>query len=197
MNTKTALMALLISSSFSTPAFAETVSVTAPQLTLTAINATDPNCRQTNRTVDVLSQASVSSQSETVATLVPETRVKITGAGSNGWVPISEPVVGFVIARHLTACRTVATRPTFTQHPTLTNLTSGMCRQANVSLAVRPRPEAGAEPRVGGLDQGMKATLTGETVMDAENRLWLQISVPFVGWISGGQEGGTNVSLCS
>ncbi|TVQ52774.1 MAG: hypothetical protein EA366_13840 [Spirulina sp. DLM2.Bin59] len=195
MNTQAALMALLLSSGFATAAFAETVpqSVAATA----AISATDPNCRQTNRTIDVLSEASVSAASETLATLVPETRVRITGAGSNGWVPISEPVQGFVIARHLTACGEIATRPVFTQHPTLTNLTAGMCRRANLDLAVRPRPAVGAEPRVGGLDQGMKATLTGQTVMDSENRLWLQISVPFAGWISGGQEGGTNLSFCS
>lgn len=197
MNTKAALMALLISSSFSTATFAETVPETESTAPTAAISATDPNCRQTNRTVDVLSQASVSGTSETVAILAPETKVKITGAGSNGWVPISEPVAGFVIARHLTACSRITTRPTFTQHPTLTNLTAGMCRRANLDLTVRPRPEAGAEPRVGSLNEGMKATLTGETAMDAENRLWLQISVPFAGWISGGQEGGTNVSLCS
>lgn len=196
MNTQAALMALLISSSFSTAAVAEIITEPASSLTLAAISATDPNCRQTNRTVDVLSEASVSGNSQTLATLAPETKVKITGAGSNGWVPISEPVAGFVIARHLTTCSRITTRPTFTQHPTLTNLTAGMCRQANLDLAVRPRPEVGAEPRVGSLNQGMKVTLTGETSMDAENRLWLRISVPFAGWISGGQEGGTNVSLC-
>ncbi|MEA5420652.1 hypothetical protein VB712_15570 [Spirulina sp. CCNP1310] len=197
MNTQAALIALLISSSFSSATLAETLTQPAPSLTLAAVSATDPNCRQTNRTVDVLSEASVSATSQTLATLAPETKVKITGVGSNGWVPISEPVAGFVIARHLTLCTPIATRPTFTQHPTLTNLTAGMCRQANLELAVRPRPAVGAEPRVGGLNQGMKMTLTGETVMDAESRLWLRISVPFAGWISGGQEGGTNVSLCS
>lgn len=212
MNTQAFLLSLLLVSGVMPTAFAqaipdarlevESTSVTVVAQAPTAINPADPNCRQTNRTVDIFSQPSVGSDSSTIGILEQDARVTIASAGANGWVPITAPMSGFVIARHLKPCAAVTgeapkpAQPTFQQHPTLVNLTPGSCRSAALDLVVRPRPEVGAEPAAGRLQQGMRITLTGESRMDSESRLWLKISAPYAGWVSGGQEGGTNVAFC-
>lgn len=218
MNTQAFLLSLLLIGSVMPTALAQTPSDppqaeaaestpdSAPETsaaeTTAAVNPADPNCRQTNRTVDIFAKPSVGADSSTLGILEPEARVTIASAGANGWVPITAPLAGFVIARHLKPCTAVSTspsepaRPVFTQHPTLVDLTPGSCRRAALGLVVRPRPEVGAEPFAGRLLEGMRATLTGESQMDDEDRLWLKISAPYAGWISGGQEGGTNLAFC-
>jgi hypothetical protein len=212
MNTQAFLLSLLLIGSVMPTAFAQTPSETpqeeeaaaeSPETpaaeTTAAINPADPNCRQTNRTVDIFAKPSVGADSSTLGILEPEARVTIASVGANGWVPVTAPLAGFVIARHLKPCAAVSTepaQPVFQQDPTLLNLTPGSCRRAALGLVVRPRPEVGSEPLVGRLQEGMRATLTGESNMDDEFRLWLRISAPYAGWISGGQEGGTNLAFC-
>ncbi|MEM8637688.1 MAG: hypothetical protein AAGG51_02550 [Cyanobacteria bacterium P01_G01_bin.54] len=165
-------------------------------------------CRLTNRTLSVFTKPTVAEESEIVATLDPETPVVLASAGHAGWIKISEPARGFVIARHLTRCpsepeppQPATTAPPssdfpFAQDPTLLNITSGACRQAIVDLAIRPAARSEARPFIGSIKEGETMTLTGESVLGDEYRLWLQISRPYLGWISGGVEGGTNLAFC-
>ncbi|NEO87963.1 MAG: hypothetical protein F6J87_27445 [Spirulina sp. SIO3F2] len=163
-------------------------------------------CRLTNRTLSVYTKPSVAADSDIAATIPAQTRVTLASDGTGGWIKISEPARGFIIARHLTACPT-ATAPTpepetpnddfpFTQHSALVNLTSGACRQAIVDLAIRPEPRSEARPFIGSVKEGETMTLTGQSQMGDEYRLWIRISKPYPGWVSGGVEGGTNVELC-
>jgi hypothetical protein len=154
-------------------------------------------CRMSNRMISVFAQASVAGDSAVVATLEANTRVTLASNGAGGWIEISEPAAGFVISRYLTTCP----EPTpndlpFKQHSTLTNLAPGACRRAVEDLAIRPEPRRDARPFLGSVKAGETMILTGESQMAEEYRLWLRISQPIAGWVSGGVEGGTNVDFC-
>lgn len=180
----------------------------------TNANSLINQCRLTNRTISVFTKPSVADGSEIVATLSPATAVLLASEGYSGWIKISEPARGFVIARHLTLCPDEpetppeAPQPTpapptsnndfpFPQDPTLLNITAGACRRAIVDLAIRPEARSDARPFIGSVKEGETMILTGESVLGAEYRQWLQISQPYPGWISGGVEGGTNLAFCS
>ncbi|MGK7928559.1 MAG: hypothetical protein AB4290_25545 [Spirulina sp.] len=164
-------------------------------------------CRLSNRRVDVYSQPSVDPSSQTLATLEPNVQLVLAGNGQQGWISVRQPVEGFVIARHLTQCSGASAAkpprqpqpqpsPSAPVTPALTNLREGSCRMAIVDLAIRSRPNAETGSEIGSVKQGATATLTGKTSSDRDGRLWLQISAPIRGWISGGRSGGSNVILC-
>ncbi|MCW6038147.1 SH3 domain-containing protein [Spirulina subsalsa FACHB-351] len=180
----------------------------------------DETCRQANRMLDIFSRPSVDQDSETLATLNPGTKLRIVNTGEGGWVAVEAPRRGFVIARYLTTCSaTVVTppqsqpqprpqtpaTPTTTAQPsapvTLSRpgsplpATAGSCRQALLGLSVRSRPD-GTLGAISGVQQGQRVTLTGESFTDSEGRIWLQISSPQSGWISGGRGGWMNVIPC-
>lgn len=153
-------------------------------------------CRMSNRVISVFAQASVAGDSAVVATLEANTRVTLASNGAGGWIEIREPVAGFVISRYLTTCPEPAEDLPFKQHSTLTNLAPGACRRAVEDLAIRPEPRRDARPFLGSIKAGETMILTGESQMGDEYRLWLRISQPIAGWVSGGVEGGTNVDFC-
>lgn len=162
-------------------------------------------CRLSNRRLDVYSQASVNPGSQTVGTLEENVQVILAGNGQQGWIPIRQPVEGFVIARHLTQCSETPTATPSPQPspspfvpitPALTNIREGSCRLAIVDLAIRSRPDVETGSEIGSVPKGSTATLTGNTSNDPDGRFWLQISAPTRGWISGGRSGGSNVILC-
>lgn len=190
----------------------ETPTETSPTPTLIG------QCRLTNRTLSVYTKATVAAESDITTTIAPQTRVTLASEGAGGWIKISEPARGFIISRHLTTCPPETTTESeaeteaetdtdtadnnasrgipFTQHATLVNLVSGACRQAIVDLAIRPQARSEARPFIGSVKEGATMTLTGQSQMGAEHRLWLQIAKPHSGWVSGGVEGGTNVAFC-
>ncbi|MDB9312883.1 SH3 domain-containing protein [Spirulina sp. CS-785/01] len=169
-------------------------------------------CRQTNRTLDVFENPSVNLESRSLATLKPDVQVILTGEITSGWVQISQPTEGYVIARHLKPCPIDTADATPEETPeeedetsperpvgspeALENIKEGRCRRAITDLAIRSRPEAGLEPSLGSVREGRTATLTGNTSLDEDERIWLEISAPVAGWISGGRDGGSNLVLC-
>lgn len=166
-------------------------------------------CRQTNRRLDVFAQPSVSSDSRSLSTLAPDTQVTLTGEIEGGWVQINRPARGFVIARHLKNCtrqeqesQTTQTNQNTTDEnrpagsiAALNNLEKGACRRAITDLAVRSRPDTESNG-VGTVREGATATVTGKTSEGDEDRLWVEISAPASGWISGGRAGGSNLVMC-
>ncbi|MBE9117990.1 hypothetical protein IQ249_19000 [Lusitaniella coriacea LEGE 07157] len=149
-------------------------------------------CRQANRALDIYSMPSIEHGSDRVTVLAPNTRVTLTGWGGYGWVQINSPVEGYAIVRHLKYCggNQVAT-------PLVTNPTSGNnCRVAIRDLAIRDRPTKLATP-VGGIGRGSAMTLTGSNQLDSvTGRVWLEVSEPATGWISGGVSGASNIRFC-
>ncbi len=153
-------------------------------------------CRLTNRTTDIFSQPSVGNASQRVRILTPDSRVTLGSVVSNGWISVTAPVEGYIIARYLKPCpgnTTTNPQPT-TPAPTASG--SG-CRTTNVGLIIRPRPIAGSLPLVGSVAAGSNITTTGETQQDSVGRTWYRISAPQAGWVSGGVGNNSNLTNCS
>ncbi len=142
-------------------------------------------CRAANRRIDVFSERRVNSN--VLLTLEANNSVTLADDGTNGWIAVSAPTSGFVIARYLKPCTGSVPTP-----PPDNNL----CRVAKTGLAVRPRPVAGAEPRAGAVATGQQVTITGETQEDNAGRTWFKISQPAAGWISGSRGGASNLDSC-
>jgi uncharacterized protein YgiM (DUF1202 family) len=139
-------------------------------------------CRRVNRKVDIFSEPSVASASTVRATLENGSRVTLAGSGSNGWVAVSSPVSGYVIARYLystTDCG--GTTPPPPPPPQ-------SCRRVvapSEGLSVRSGPGTNFS-RVGSVFVGDTLRVTGEARSDADGRRWVQISRPISGWVSSG-----------
>jgi len=153
------------------------------------------SCRQTNRRLDVFAMPGVQHQVDRVAVLGSSRQVTLTGWGANGWVEISAPTEGYVIARHLALCPGDRADTPIAAAAT-SNLDAGDCRVAMRDLAIRSRPTRPART-LGGVPGGTSMTLTGETQYDPVNRrTWLEISAPKAGWVSGSVGTATNVRSC-
>jgi hypothetical protein len=133
-------------------------------------------CRAANRTVDIFSQASVAPASETLATLQTNSRVTLADNGSAGWIGVSSPTNGYVIARYLKAC---SGNP-----PVGTNT----CRTANVALSIRPNPNNTQGNQIGTVATGgvVKLTNPEQSQVDSTGRTWIRIVSPLSGWVSSG-----------
>ncbi len=70
----------------------------------TATATSGENCRRILSSEAVSVQKEPSSTSESVGTLVNQQQVSIVNRGANGWVPISEPVNGYIPANKLILC---------------------------------------------------------------------------------------------
>lgn len=157
-------------------------------------------CRLTNRPVSIFSEPSVSPDSTMLTTIASQTRVTLASDGKEGWIQISQPTAGHVIARYLTACPTESAATSepraFALHPTLANPTSGACRRAIEDLAIRSAPNRETSGLVGSVKEAQTMRLTGRSQIDGESRIWLRISQPRSGWVSGGIESWSNVEFC-
>lgn len=154
-------------------------------------------CRLTNRTTDIFSQPSVGAASQRLRILSPETKVTLGDVVSNGWISVTAPVEGYIIARYLKPCPGgTATSPKPNPTPTPTANTTPGCRTTNVGLIIRPRPVAGSLPLVGSVAAGSNVTITGATEKDSVGRTWYRISAPQAGWISGGVGNNSNLVNC-
>ncbi|HIK28584.1 MAG: SH3 domain-containing protein [Oscillatoriaceae bacterium SKW80] len=70
----------------------------------TATATSTENCRRILSSEAVSVKKEPSATSESVGTLVNQQRVTIVNRGANGWVPISEPVNGYIPANKLILC---------------------------------------------------------------------------------------------
>jgi|GEM_PF-3506204 len=155
-------------------------------------------CRRTTRTVDIYTMPVAAHGSDRVTVLPANSRLRLTGWGGYGWVEINSPVEGYVIARHLSFCSgTARTAPATTNSALSISPDTDTCRIALRDLAIRDRLGPGSRS-IGGVPGGTPMTLTGSAELDrSTQRLWLEISAPTPGWVSGGRGGASNVRKCN
>lgn len=133
-------------------------------------------CRAANRTIDIFSQASVAPGSEALATLQTNDRVTLADSGNAGWIGVSSPTNGYVIARYLKAC---------SGNPPVG---SNTCRRADVALSIRPNPNTTQGSPIGSVAAGgvVKLTNPEQSQVDSTGRTWARIVTPLSGWVSSG-----------
>jgi hypothetical protein len=133
-------------------------------------------CRAANRTIDIYAQPSVSSG--TLRTLDTNERVTLAGEGSEGWIAVSSPVGGYVIARYLKLCGTTPPPPP---------PTSDTCRRAQIGLSVRSNPSPFSTYRGGvAAQQTVRLARPPRSEVGPQGRTWVQITAPVNGWVSSG-----------
>lgn len=134
-------------------------------------------CRAAARTIDIFTQPSVGPTSDIVRTLELNQRVTLASEGNAGWIQVSVPASGYVIARYLKPCSGTNPPPP-----------KGSCRRViapSEGLVVRSQPNAGSA-QVGSVLVGTTVRTTGVSSVDSAGRTWLEISAPRSGWISSG-----------
>jgi hypothetical protein len=198
----------------STPSIADT-DITIPEgnLKLAAASLVG-QCRAAKVQIPVYRLANTSS--EAVRLLAPNEQVTLAGnaVDSKGFISISDPAAGFVLASNLIPCSsttgttggtttgTTSGTTTGTTGGTTTGTTGGtttgttssqdLCRKVlrpPQGLVIRREPSTAAA-RVGGVPYLGRVTLTTNppTAKAADNRDWVEISAPAKGWISNGLE---------
>lgn len=137
-------------------------------------------CRAATRTIDIFTEPSVGNSSDIVTTLEPNQQVTLAGEGSAGWIQVSSPASGYVIARYLKTCSGTNPRPT-----------TGTCRRviASSGLVIRSQPTSSSS-QVGSVLVGTTVKVTGASSVDSTDRTWVEISTPRSGWISSGKPSG-------
>ncbi len=111
--------------------------------------------------------------SDVTATLPDGQAVIIENRGANGWVPITEPVQGFVAAEYLNYCRGAWQTPA-------TPVASDSCRQIDAygGLNVRENPSIGSDV-ITTLPDNRAVTIQG-----AGQNGWVPISEPVQGFVA-------------
>lgn len=135
-------------------------------------------CRAANRTIDIFTEASVGPTSEVVRTLESNQRVTLASDGDNsGWIQVSSPANGYVIARYLKLCSGTTPPPQ----------TSNVCRRANVALSIRQSPSTSSTLLGAVADEGVvRLTNPQQSQVDSTGRTWVAITAPINGWVSSG-----------
>lgn len=134
-------------------------------------------CRATTRTIDIFTEPSVGTSSDIVRTLEPNQRVTLAGEGSAGWIQVSSPASGYVIARYLKSCSETNPPPT-----------TSTCRRViapSEGLIIRSQPTSSSS-QVGSVLVGTTVKVTGASSVDSAGRTWVEISTPRSGWVSSG-----------
>ena len=134
-------------------------------------------CRAASRTIDIFTEPSVGTSSDVVRTLEPNQKVTLAGEGSAGWIQVSSPGSGYVIARYLKSCSGNNPPPT-----------KGTCRRViapSEGLIVRSQPTSSSS-QVGSVLVGTTVKVTGASSVDSAGRTWIEISTPRTGWVSSG-----------
>ncbi|GJD17023.1 SH3 type 3 domain protein [Rivularia sp. IAM M-261] len=125
------------------------------------------NCRQvrTRNGLYVLDQQSI--KGSVVGFLDYGQDVTIRNRGKNGFVPISSPIRGYVLAEFLNSCKYVT--------PALRSF----CRQpvSDAGVVVRRKPSANAA-RVGVIPKGRNITINSRG-----RRGWVEVVLPFGGYV--------------
>lgn len=139
-------------------------------------------CRAATRMIDIFTEPSVGPTSNVVRTLDTNQRVTLASEGSAGWIQVSAPVNGFVIARYLKTCGTTPPPKS--------------CRRVLAppdGLIVRDQPDANSA-RVGSVYVGNTLRVTGNTSVNTTGRTWVETTTPVDGWVSNGFGDGGNLS---
>lgn len=168
------LLSLGMTTLIGLPAIAQTAtSATAERRTLIAqIAPTEGECRLV--TIDtgglnVRQQPSIFSS--VVGVLADGADVTIESLGENGWVPISEPLNGFVAAEHLTSCGGVGGATPIPDD----------CREIDAVNGLNIRREPSRDSAV------VDALANGRTINITEERSdgWVGINSPLQGYVYG------------
>lgn len=137
------------------------------------------NCREVNRTTPVRS----SPDGDIILRLRENQAVIIANEGSNGWVPIEEPVSGFVSAQYLRTCS--EDTAAIVDEDDVSTVTGSNCRRIVAADApVRSEPRGDI---IGTLDLNQTVTIANEG-----NSGWVPIEEPVSGYVSG-----SNLGYCS
>ncbi|NER29560.1 MAG: SH3 domain-containing protein [Symploca sp. SIO1C4] len=140
-------------------------------------------CRASNRTIDVFSEASV--VSTTVRTLGTNAQVTLADEGDKGWIQISAPISGYVIARYLKACGDSAQPP----KPPSGKLCRKVIYRGSGGLAVRS-PNLNSS-KVGAIPYNTTVTLwEPPDFRTISGRGWTRITAPISGWVTTGRPQG-------
>lgn len=134
-------------------------------------------CRQVSAGITGLNIRQSPAMTAAVIGVVPRGgTVNIDDLGSDGWVPIAEPMDGYVSSRYLTRCDGVA--DPIAAAPSIPS--GGQCRQVTVrsGLNVRVEPNRYAA-RLTALPTGTEVTLA-----DSETDTWTMISAPVEGYVA-------------
>jgi hypothetical protein len=152
--------------------------------------ASASNCRVPNRVLDLYALPSVASDSASLATLQPNTRINLNrnADGSfvqengfiRGYIP-SADLTGYVIARHLTripGCGQDGSTPPPSPQATC-------ARVAVTELVVRANPSETAPLTGQVVTNGQEIRILDDAVENATGRTWVQISIGgSSGWIA-------------
>lgn len=149
-------------------------------------------CRAVKQPLPVFKTANPTS--EALRLLAADERVTLASnsVDINGFISISEPIVGFVNAINLKPCNSSTVPPS----------NQSLCRQIvrpPQGLVIRRAPSITAT-EVGGIPYLGLVTLTANpaTLKRADDRDWVEISAPVRGWVSKGlvTEQKSNLAYC-
>ena len=161
-------------------------------------------CRAAKQRIFVYTQRSI--YSPTIRTIAPNEVVTLADSGSDGWIAIRSPVVGYVQTTELKACQQQVTPPQASNPPRSNpspKPSSRSCRLVTYKddevegLVIRSEPNSSSR-RVSGVLPGERVILKNiplPLVRDSEGRSWAEITVPAAGWISLGYPGSDSVNL--
>ncbi|NET32173.1 MAG: SH3 domain-containing protein [Cyanothece sp. SIO1E1] len=157
------------------PIDAELLAQSTPETFQLAQQSAQANCRRVLTGDNALSLNVYSNPGGSITSrLENQDEVTIVNRGANGWVPISAPFSGYVIASYLKLCNQVGNPPT--QPP----VSSVSCRQVVIgsgAVVLNVRSSANG-PVIGTLENGNRVTIVGSTTGS-----WTQISSPFGGYV--------------
>ncbi|NET56954.1 MAG: SH3 domain-containing protein [Symploca sp. SIO2E6] len=159
-------------------------------------------CRAAKQRIFVYTQRSIYSQ--TIRTIAPDEQVTLADSGSDGWIAIRSPAVGYVQTSELKACQQQTTPPQARNPPNPNPKSSSrFCRLVTYKddelegLVIRLEPNRSSR-RVSGVLPGETVTLKNiplPLVRDSEGRSWVEITAPAAGWISLGYPGSNSINL--
>ncbi|NER45341.1 MAG: hypothetical protein F6J92_01220 [Symploca sp. SIO1A3] len=157
-------------------------------------------CRAAKKRIFVYTQRSIYSQ--TIRTIGENELVTLADSGSDGWIAISSPAIGYVQTSELKACQEQATPPP-PNNPPKSQPNPRLCRLVAYKddevegLVIRSQPSRSSS-RVSGVLPGDRVTLKTipvPLVRDSEGRSWVEITAPVPGWISLGYPGSSSINL--
>jgi hypothetical protein len=140
-------------------------------------------CRAAARTMDIFTEPSVGPTSEIIRTLETNQRVTLANEGSAGWIEVSAPTRGYVIARYLKGC---GSNPP----------PQGNCRRVlspTEGLVIRAQATSNSS-QLGAIYVGNVVRVSGASTTDSAGRNWVEITTPTRGWVSNGFGGAANLS---
>jgi len=163
------LLSVAIATLPAAPVLAQTMTAPEPQQ-----GAMDTECRLVNINrggLNVRQEPSLGSP--VVAVLADGADVAIVNRGSEGWVPITAPVNGFVAARYLAYCGGVGGPA----NPVVPN----ECREVDATSGLNVRERPSIQSRVVGVLANERTVNVGDRTTDG----WVAVQSPLQGYVYG------------